>query len=233
MDLGKYLQQNHNQLTWKKKIQIILYIISSIYNIHIKNVIHRDLHSGNILGIKSGEFWYVSDLGFCGPADKPLKSIYGNLPYIAPEVIAGKEYTLASDIYSIGMLMWEISSGQPPFIGFDHDYDLAMKIINGMRPRIMPETPLEYEKLMKQCWGANPSKRPDIYTLLKEINKMNALYLSEREQQANNDINTRFNENINTSSNFINSLTRRYSQIHIFESLPEPRNATEGKLLKF
>ena len=191
------------------------------------------MHSGNILYHKYLNYWNISDLGFCGPADKPLKSIYGNLPYIAPEVIAGKEYTLASDIYSIGMLMWEISSGQPPFIGFDHDYDLAMKIINGMRPRIMPETPLEYEKLMKQCWGADPSKRLDIYTLLKEINKMNDLYLSEREQQANNDINTRFNENINTSSNFISSLARRYSQIHIFESLPEPRNATEGKLLNF
>src|ERR1043165_5674119 len=106
MDLGKYLQQNHNQLTWKKKIQIILYIIGSVYNIHIKNVIHRDLHSGNILGI-SGEYWYVSDLGFCGPIDKPLKSIYGNLPYIAPEVISGKECNFASEIYSIGMLRSE------------------------------------------------------------------------------------------------------------------------------
>ncbi|RGB33873.1 kinase-like domain-containing protein, partial [Rhizophagus diaphanus] len=57
----------------------------------------------------------VSDLGFCEPADKPSTSIYGNLPYIAPEVITGREYTFASDIYSIGMLMWDISSGQPPF----------------------------------------------------------------------------------------------------------------------
>ena len=59
------------------------------------------------------------------------------------EVISGKEYSFASEIYSFGMLMWEISSGQPPFAGFDHDYDLAMKIINGMRPRIVPGTPLE------------------------------------------------------------------------------------------
>ncbi|RGB42771.1 kinase-like domain-containing protein [Rhizophagus diaphanus] len=64
---------------------------------------------------------HISDLGFCGPADKPLNSIYGNLPYIAPEVISGKETSFASDIYSIGMLMWEISSGQPPFINFENE----------------------------------------------------------------------------------------------------------------
>ncbi|PKC56235.1 hypothetical protein RhiirA1_474292, partial [Rhizophagus irregularis] len=77
-----------------------------------------------------GEGCNISDLGFCGPADKPLKSIYGNLPYIAPEVIIGKEQTFKSDIYSIAMLMWEISSGQPPFINYEHNYDLAMNIVN-------------------------------------------------------------------------------------------------------
>ncbi|CAI2167953.1 16925_t:CDS:2 [Funneliformis geosporum] len=91
--------------------------------------------------------WYVSDFGFCGPADKPLGSIYGNLPYIAPEVINGKGYTFASDIYSIGILMWEISSGQPPFAYANHDYDLAINLIKGMRPQIVQGTPTEYKNL--------------------------------------------------------------------------------------
>ncbi|GES75058.1 kinase-like domain-containing protein [Rhizophagus clarus] len=84
IDLKKYLQQNHNQLTWKEKIQIAVDIIYAVSKIHNENAIHRDLHSGNIL-CKIGEKFFMSDLGFCGPADKPLKSIYGNLPYIAPE----------------------------------------------------------------------------------------------------------------------------------------------------
>ncbi|CAI2193474.1 42_t:CDS:2, partial [Funneliformis geosporum] len=125
-----------------------------IYFLHDEDAIHRDLHSGNILHYKSNNEWYIGDLGFCGPVDKPLGSIYGNLSYIAPEVIFGKECTKASDIYSMGMLMWEISAGQPPFANFDHNYDLAMNIVNGMRPRIVSETPLEYKKLMKQ-WPNN------------------------------------------------------------------------------
>ncbi|RGB29063.1 kinase-like domain-containing protein [Rhizophagus diaphanus] len=161
IDLRKYLQQNHSKLTWKERIQIITDITLALSRIHAENAIHRDLHSGNILYSQLNEIWYISDLGFCGPADKPLNSIYGNLPYIAPEVIIGREQTFKSDIYSIAMLMWEISSGQPPFSNYEHDYDLAMNIVNGIRPKIVPRTPLEYKNLMKQCWDADPSKRPD------------------------------------------------------------------------
>ena len=54
------------------------------------------------------------------------------------------------------MLVWEISAGQPLNHGYDND--LVISIINGMRPKILPETPLEYNKLMKQCWDADPLK---------------------------------------------------------------------------
>jgi len=138
INLKEYLQQNHNKLTWEKRIQIVNQLLYAVYTIHEENAIHRDLHSGNILFHTNNIILRISDLGFCGPADKPLNSIYGILPYIAPEVISGKETTFASDIYSVGMLMWEISSGQPPFIDHENDCDLALRIINGMRPKIIP-----------------------------------------------------------------------------------------------
>src|SRR3954452_19838319 len=92
IDLRNYLKQNHNILTWDKRIKIVVDIIDALLRVHKENAIHRDLHSGNILYLEDYDTWYISDLGFCGPADKPIKSIYGNLPYIAPEVIVGKEY---------------------------------------------------------------------------------------------------------------------------------------------
>ncbi|RIA82449.1 kinase-like domain-containing protein [Glomus cerebriforme] len=106
-NLRTYLQENNNQLKWKERIKITVDIIEALLRIHNEKSIHRDLHSGNIF-------------------------IYGNLPYIAPEVIVEKKYTLASDIYSIAMLMWEISSGQPPFANYENGYDLAMNIVNGL-----------------------------------------------------------------------------------------------------
>ena len=126
IDLRKHLRQNHNRLMWNERIKIANKIVKALYFIHKENAVHRDLHSGNILYSQFNDNWFIGDLGFCGPADKSSKKIYGNLPYIAPEVISGKGYTFASDIYSVAMLMWEISSGQPPFVSYEHNYDLAM-----------------------------------------------------------------------------------------------------------
>src|SRR5436190_14729499 len=150
-----------------------------------------------------GHRFYISDLGFCGPADKPLNSIYGNLPYIAPEVIVGKETTFSSDIYSIGMLMWEISSGQPPFFN-KHNYDLVIKIINGMRPKIIPGTPSEYRELMEQCWDADPNKRPDIEFFRHKLVEMGKFRNEEWLNINSNINNSRFNTSFNTSSSSIN-----------------------------
>ena len=229
IDLKKYLQQHHNKLTWKEKIQIVYYIVAALENINLVNAIHRDLHSGNIL-VKGIQRFIISDLGFCGPADKPLKSIYGNLPYIAPEVIVDKEYTFKSDIYSIAMLMWEISSGQPPFSNHEHDYYLAMDIVNGMRPKIVSGTPLEYESLMEQCWDADPLKRPDIDTLRKKMSEINLSYHKNEEQINSNVSNLQLNKNLNVSTDSINSLVRNFSsKIYNFKDLPKPKNATRGK----
>ncbi|CAB4437504.1 unnamed protein product [Rhizophagus irregularis] len=224
IDLRKYLQQNHNQLTWKDRMNIISEIISALYYIHFEKAVHRDLHSGNILYSQLNGSWYISDLGFCGPADKSSTSIYGNLPYIAPEVIIGREYTFASDIYSIAILMWEISSGQTPFINYEHENDIVMNIINGMRPKIVPGTPLEYKNLMKECWDADPLKRPDADALDIKMHKINLYYQNMSHELFKSEM-----DNLDTNKVEENYTSSRLftSKIHNFGNLPEPRNATE------
>lgn len=68
------------------------------------------------------------------------------------------------------MLMWEISAGQPPFINYEKDNNLATNIISGMRPEIITGTPPQYEELINQCWDNDPLKRPDIDVLKEKIN---------------------------------------------------------------
>jgi hypothetical protein len=119
--------------------------------------------------------------------------------------------------------MWEISSGQPPFINYEHDYYLAMNIIKGIRPKIVPGTPIEYKNLMIQCWDANPLKRPDIFTLQKEISDHNLYYQKNSNlSEENNRLETNSLENYTSSSKLFTS------KVHQFENLSEPRNATEG-----
>ncbi|GES82608.1 kinase-like domain-containing protein [Rhizophagus clarus] len=211
MNLREYLHRTHNKLTWKEKIKIVYDIILALSTIHRENAIHRDLHSGNVLYLQLNQKWYINDFGFCGPANNSSNSIYGNLPYIAPEVISGKGFTFASDIYSIAMLMWEISSGQPPFNDHKDDYDLALKIINGMRPKIVLGTPIKYVNLMKKCWDADPSRRPDINTLIGVFIDMYENTLDELPQPKTED-------RLELKSSIS-------SKIYYFENLPEPRNA--------
>ncbi|CAB4407560.1 unnamed protein product [Rhizophagus irregularis] len=229
MDLRTHLKQSYNNLIWKERIQIAYDIIYGIYRIHNEDAIHRDLHSGNILFEYTNNF-RISDLGFCGPVDKPLNSVYGNLPYIAPEVITEKKTTFASDIYSIGILMWEISSGQPPFVNFEHNYDLAMKIVNGMRPKIVPGTPLKYKKLMEQCWDADSTKRPDANTLETEIKKLLLNFQNNQDESQKQIISNQHQQLSNYySSNSIDSMSKNYtSKTYQFENFPEPKNATEA-----
>ena len=113
-NLRNYLQKNHSNLTLKNRITILRYLCNSLYRIHEKDIIHCDLHSGNIL--VDGGHCYITGLGLCGPVDdKSSNKIYGITPYIAPEILCGNKNTKESDVYSIGMLMWEIFSGCPPF----------------------------------------------------------------------------------------------------------------------
>ncbi|GBC48573.2 kinase-like domain-containing protein [Rhizophagus irregularis DAOM 181602=DAOM 197198] len=203
--------------------KVMKVVLCFVCDLHKENVIHRDLHSRNILFDQLIQKFRISDLAFCGPPNKPLNSIYGNLPYIAPELLCGKETTFASDIYSVGMLMWEISSGQPPFI-CKHNYDLAIEIVNGIRPKIVPGTPLKYKELMEKCWDADPTKRPDIKTLVKEINNINYYLNNEEQQLISYDLQPDRNFDINSSS--INSLFLS-SRVYSFKDLPESRNATK------
>ncbi|POG58098.1 kinase-like domain-containing protein [Rhizophagus irregularis DAOM 181602=DAOM 197198] len=224
LNLREYLQQNHNQLTWNERIRITFEIINALYYVHKENSIHRDLHSGNILYSQFNSHWFISDLGFCGPADKPSTSIYGNLPYIAPEVINGKGYTFKSDIYSIAILMWEISFGQPPFMNYEHDCIFAINIIDGIRPKIISEIPSKYKNLIEQCWDANPLKRPDINTLRDKMNEIMTYYRNKPDELPLSII------KVGKKPNNIMSSKIFTSKIHNFENLHEPKNATEGML---
>ena len=89
-------------------------IISGLNTIHQKQLIHCDFHHGIILNQKY--FMLISDLGLCQPTTSFKKgNIYGVIPFMAPEILRGKPYTTASDIYSFSIIMWEFTSGMPPF----------------------------------------------------------------------------------------------------------------------
>ena len=171
-DFKKYLKSSYRG--WNGRIKILYNIISGLNIFHKERLMHKDLHSGNILYFPYLSQAMITDLGLSGPADQGTSSkskndIFGVLPYVAPEVLNKKPYTQKSDIYSFGILMSETSTHQQPFKDQPHDLDLAFKICGGLRPSFSDNTPECYIKLAYKCTDADPEKRPTADEILKII----------------------------------------------------------------
>ncbi|RIA83786.1 kinase-like domain-containing protein [Glomus cerebriforme] len=113
-------------------------------------------------------------MGLCGEAGNIDETkIYGVMPYVAPEVLRGKSYTQAADIYSFGMIMYFVATGSQPFATRAHDELLALDICNGIRPEINEqEVPKCYIDLMKKCLDLNPDNRPNAIIIKRLIDSI-------------------------------------------------------------
>ncbi|RGB40270.1 kinase-like domain-containing protein [Rhizophagus diaphanus] len=171
-NLRGYLDNYYNSLTLEDKLDIIERICLGLNCIHSYNLIHRDLHSGNILF--SSKKASICDFGLCRSAGEIRKSkeIFGIVPYIAPEVLRGNEFTQASDKYSLGIIINEIIFGNRPFNSRPYDEYLAIEICEGLRPNIRDRTPKPLKEMIQKCWDENPRNRPntdEIYDMLRDF----------------------------------------------------------------
>ena len=148
-NLRSILSSDFKNVLWKDKIYSLYHSADDLRGLHKLGYFHKDFHSGNILQRDHNNSAYLSDFGLSGPANeqKSNDKICGVLPYIAPEVLNGEQYTSSSDIYSFGVVMAEVSSGKPPFHKRKHDASLALAICNGLRPEFGEGTPEIYKKL--------------------------------------------------------------------------------------
>ncbi|RIB10127.1 kinase-like domain-containing protein, partial [Gigaspora rosea] len=91
---------------------------------------------------------------------------FGVLPYVAPELLKASTngnsivYTQKSDIFSYGIIMFEIFNGYPPYYNIPHDLGLALEICNGKRPKIKYKVPQLLFDLMNRCLDDEPNNRP-------------------------------------------------------------------------
>jgi serine/threonine protein kinase len=152
--------------------------------IHKLDLVHGDFHDGNLLYLTKNVM-VISDLGLCRPVNQPNvnNDVFGVLPYIAPEVLRGKPYTKAADIYSFGIIMWEMTSGVPAFHNIPHDLYLSLNICRGDRPEIIEGTMSEYAKLMKRCWDNDPEKRPTADELENIFDEWDKKYPMEEDEE--------------------------------------------------
>ncbi|RHZ76600.1 hypothetical protein Glove_195g22 [Diversispora epigaea] len=162
-NLREYLKINFNNINWLQKLFNLRDLSLKLMNIHKLNIVHQDFHPGNIL---SSDFKYdikISDFGLskligANPNNSEKKNIFGVLPYIAPELLMYIHMEL-------------LLTGFPPYPDIPHDKDLALKICNGLRPKIPFHAPKLITRMIMRCWDARVTHRSTFEELWNELDK--------------------------------------------------------------
>lgn len=147
---------------------IITQILAGVQHAHEHGIIHRDLKSHNILLSKDGRA-KVTDFGIAvGMSDVTLtyntsSRIMGSVHYISPEQVQGQPVTEKSDIYSVGVIFYEMLTGRLPFLG-ETPISIAMQHVQGeliLPHQVNPKVPLGISYVVMRSMRKNPEARYD------------------------------------------------------------------------
>lgn len=186
-DLMDYLR-NNGPCAEVEGRKLAVGIAEGLCHLHRHGVIHRDFKSANIIRQRDG-VPVIIDLGLGSVLERHAKrqkkmtmdelcttlatthisertsAIRGSFPWMAPEMITDQEWSEKTDVYAFGIIMWEIFSGETPFVRRGEDVNpmgLLLRIAKGERPPLstVKHVSSELRDLMVNCWDASPKKRP-------------------------------------------------------------------------
>ncbi|CAJ0834202.1 9593_t:CDS:2, partial [Entrophospora sp. SA101] len=176
--LGNYLLKAFNLLDWRLKIQMAIQIVEGIKFLHENGIVHRNLHPNNILinnnVLRITDYGYPINSKYCYSSKKIT-----TIPYIDPACLRFPDHRkdTASDIYSLGVILWQLSSGRPPFAYyFNNNNNSSEKIcddiLKGKRELPINKTPIEYIALYESAWLGEPYDRSVASVILGKLLNM-------------------------------------------------------------
>lgn len=156
--LFKVLKDQPNSRFGEKQSAIyIKSLASALYYLHKKNVIHRDIKLENLLLGNEGEL-KMADFGWCvHEPNSKRTTLCGTLDYLPPEMVQGKPHTKNVDLWSLGVLAYELLVGQPPFTA--PTYEATYKKIMKVQYSVPDYVSLGAKHLMKNLLVLNPDER--------------------------------------------------------------------------
>ena len=171
---GKTLKQlikKRGALNLSECVDIMLQLTDGVLHAHQASIIHRDLKPQNIMIQDNGEI-KITDFGIAVALNNTqltqTNSVMGSVHYLPPEQASGKGATVKSDIYSMGILFYELLTGNLPFKG-DNAVEIALKQIRDDIPSVkdeIPSIPQSIENIVYKATAKNPKNR---YSSAKEM----------------------------------------------------------------
>ncbi|XP_072121925.1 mitogen-activated protein kinase kinase kinase 21-like isoform X1 [Mobula birostris] len=155
-------------------------------------IIHRDLKSSNILLLEkienddlANKTLKITDFGLAREWHKTTKmSAAGTYAWMAPEVIKSSLFSKGSDVWSYGVLLWELLTGEVPYRGIDGlavAYGVAVNKLTLPIPSTCPEP---FTKLMEECWDQDPHVRPSFATILEQLTAIESTVITDMPQES-------------------------------------------------
>lgn len=164
INLKQYMQKKGNKLNWREALYFITQITKALGHAHSRGIIHRDIKPHNIMVLRDGSV-KVADFGIArvasGGHSTLTQEALGSVHYISPEQARGSHIDERSDLYSAGVVLYEMITGRLPFEG-DTPVSVAIQHINSipLSPReIDPTIPEALEVITMKAMAPNPDNR--------------------------------------------------------------------------
>ncbi|KAK1302824.1 Serine/threonine-protein kinase HT1 [Acorus calamus] len=160
----------HRSLPLQKLLSFALDIAHGMEYVHSQGVIHRDLKPENILFdqnmcLKVADFGIACEEAYCDAlAEDP-----GTYRWMAPEMIKHKPYGRKVDVYSFGLVLWEMVTGTIPYEEMTPIQAAFAVVDKNMRPAIPINCPAPLRALIEQCWALSSEKRPEFWQIVKVL----------------------------------------------------------------
>ncbi len=162
--LKEYLKQRGGALTWKETVHFATQILSALQHAHSKGIIHRDVKPQNIMLLADGSI-KMMDFGIARFSRAQSQTVsdkaIGSVHYISPEQAKGERTDARTDIYSVGVMLYEMLSGRLPFDGDGAVSIAIMQISEKPKPlaEIAPQTPAGLRQITEKAMEKDPDKR--------------------------------------------------------------------------
>ena len=175
--------KNH-RLPLLPALRIAMGIANGLKFLHSKGIMHRDLKPGNIL-LDERQTPLITDFGlsrFLPEEASERLSVVGTPVYMAPEVVDEK-YSFSADVYSFGIILWEMISGKRAFSEFTNYFQINYAVkVRHCRPAVedCDLAPVSLHQLMEECWHQDADARPTMGVVLKRLNE---IFCEEEEKQ--------------------------------------------------
>ncbi|XP_065087059.1 mitogen-activated protein kinase kinase kinase 7 isoform X2 [Ochlerotatus camptorhynchus] len=155
--------------------------VAYLHDMAPKAMIHRDLKPPNLLLVRNGTVLKICDFGTVTDKSTRMTNNKGSAAWMAPEVFEGSTYTEKCDVFSWGIILWEVIAREQPFKSMENPYAIMWKVHQGSRPPLIEGCPKPLEELMINCWTQNPANRPSMQEVVDKMNQLCKFFPGEFE----------------------------------------------------